>query len=185
MNVARESTSCLIPTANRSDACSSTKLITSAGRIEPATSRSPPARGLQSDERSGERGLSLRINLYGNRNEDGRAKIQVRLHDESVWMTGAAMSELFQITRPTITSHLNRIFSEGELLPTRVIRYHLTSAADGKRYKTGYYNLEAVLSVGYRVRSHRGTQFRQWATERLRDDSRSHHSVRLRWNSDQ
>jgi hypothetical protein len=108
-----------------------------------------------------------RLLLY--QTEDGRAKIQVRLQDETLWMTRSAIAELFQITPQAITLHLRRIFNDGELLAERVSKYYFATAADGKRYKTGFYNLEAVLAVGYRVRSHRGTQFRQWATERLRD----------------
>jgi hypothetical protein len=108
-----------------------------------------------------------RLLLY--QTEDGRAKIQVRLQDETLWMTRSAIAELFQITPQAITLHLRRIFNDRELLAERVSKYYFATAADGKRYKTGFYSLEAVLAVGYRVRSHRGTQFRQWATERLRD----------------
>jgi hypothetical protein len=101
--------------------------------------------------------------------EDGRNRIQVRLEDGTVWLPQAFMAELFQTTVANINIHLRNIFEQGELSPEAVIKESLITARDGKQYKTKLYRLEAILAVGYRVRSHRGVQFRQWATERLRE----------------
>jgi len=79
------------------------------------------------------------------------------------------MAELFQSTKQNISLHLRNIFNEGELEENRVVKEYLTTAADGKTYRTKFYNLEAIIAVGYRVRSHQGTQFRIWATERLNE----------------
>lgn len=103
------------------------------------------------------------------RTEDGRTRVEVRLADETVWMTQAAMAELYQGTKQNISLHLKNIFTEGELSANRVVKEYLTTAADGKRYRTKFYNLQAIIAVGYRVRSPRGTQFRRWATERLEE----------------
>ena len=100
---------------------------------------------------------------------DGNEKIEVRLENETVWLTQAAMAELFQTTKQNISLHLKNIFIENELSAGRVVKEYLTTAADGKVYQTNYYNLEAIIAVGYRVHSHRGTQFRKWATERLNE----------------
>lgn len=101
--------------------------------------------------------------------EDGRTKIQVRLTDNTVWLTQAAMVDLFQTTKQNISLHIKHIFEENELKEDSVVKYFLTTAADGKNYNMAYYNLDVVISVGYRVKSLRGTQFRIWATERLRE----------------
>ncbi|RJP25731.1 MAG: hydroxyacid dehydrogenase [Candidatus Omnitrophota bacterium] len=101
--------------------------------------------------------------------EDGKTKVQVRLEDETVWLTQAAVAELYQSTKQNISLHIRNIYAEGELDENSVVKQYLTTAADGKRYKTNFYNLDMILAIGYRVRSHRGTQFRQWATERLRE----------------
>jgi hypothetical protein len=101
--------------------------------------------------------------------EDGQSRIQVRLEGRTVWLTQVLMAELFQTTKQNISLHLKNLFVEGELREDSVVKEYLTTAADGKKYRVKFYNLEAILSVGYRVRSHRGTQFRQWATERLRE----------------
>lgn len=101
--------------------------------------------------------------------EDGQTRIGVRLQDETVWLTQAAMAELYQTTKQNISLHLKNIFEENELPEESVVKDYLTTASDGKQYSTKHYSLEAILAVGYRVRSHRGTQFRRWATERLRD----------------
>jgi hypothetical protein len=101
--------------------------------------------------------------------EDGSTKIQVQLRDNTVWLTQAAMVELFQTTKQNISLHIKNIFNEGELVEGSVVKEYLTTAADGKNYRTKYYNLDVVISVGYRVKSLRGTQFRIWATERLRE----------------
>ena len=101
--------------------------------------------------------------------EDGQARIDVRLQDETVWLTQQLMAELFQTSIPNISMHVRNIFREGELREESVIKDFLTTAADGKRYRTKYFNLNVIISVGYRVKSHRGTQFRRWATDRLNE----------------
>ena len=100
---------------------------------------------------------------------DGRIRLQVRLEAESVWLTQKLMAELFQKDVRTINEHLQNIFAEGELSPNSVIRNFRITAADGKNYDTAHYNLDVIISVGYRVKSQRGTQFRVWATQRLRE----------------
>jgi hypothetical protein len=107
------------------------------------------------------------IILY--RTEDGKIKIDVRMEEETVWLSQAQMAELFQTTKQNISLHINNIFAEGELTPDSVVKEYLTTAPDGKNYSVHHYNLDMILSVGYRVRSGRGTQFRIWATERLRE----------------
>ncbi|NLX21032.1 MAG: virulence RhuM family protein [Phycisphaerae bacterium] len=101
--------------------------------------------------------------------EDGLSRIQVRLENETVWLTQAHMAELFQTSVSNINIHIRNILRDGELQERAVIKEYLITAADGKRYRTKHYRLEMILAVGYRVRSLRGTQFRQWATERLRE----------------
>ncbi|RZB29900.1 MAG: hypothetical protein SRB1_02180 [Desulfobacteraceae bacterium Eth-SRB1] len=101
--------------------------------------------------------------------KDGQTRIDVKLIDETVWLTQKLMAELFQVSVPTINEHLKNIFNDLELKKESVIREFRITAADGKSYKTNFYNLETILSVGYRVRSHRGIQFRIWATQRLKE----------------
>lgn len=101
--------------------------------------------------------------------EDGRTRVECRLANESLWLSQAGMAELFQTSKQNIAKHLKAIFAEGELAEEAVVNSWLTTAADGKRYRVLHYNLAAVLAVGYRVRSLRGTQFRRWATERLEE----------------
>jgi hypothetical protein len=93
----------------------------------------------------------------------------VVLQDETVWLTQAEMVTLFQRDKRTISYHIRSIFKEGELDENSVVQYFRTTAADGKSYNVAYYNLDVIISVGYRVKSHRGTQFRIWATKRLRE----------------
>ena len=100
---------------------------------------------------------------------DGRTKLEVRMQGETVWLTQAQMAELFQRNESVITKHIRNIFEEGELEATSVVANFATTAADGKTYQVDYYNLDVIISVGYRVKSHRGTQFRIWATQRLRE----------------
>jgi hypothetical protein len=100
---------------------------------------------------------------------DGSLRLQVRLDGQTVWLTQAGMAELFQTSVPNINIHIRNILEEGELEPDSVIKEYLTTAADGKNYRTMHYNLDMILAVGYRVRSPRGTQFRQWATAQLRE----------------
>lgn len=101
--------------------------------------------------------------------EDGRTRLECRFADESLWLSQADMAELFQTSKQNIAKHLRGVFAEGELAEPSVVNSWLTTAADGKRYRVLHYKLEAILAVGYRVRSSRGTQFRTWATERLRE----------------
>ncbi len=106
------------------------------------------------------------------RTEDGRDRIEVRLHDETVWLTQAQMAELFETSVPNINQHLGHIYAEGELDPRATIQDYLIVRNEGSRQvsrRINHYSLEAILAVGYRVRSRRGTQFRQWATARLRE----------------
>jgi hypothetical protein len=103
------------------------------------------------------------------RTEDGKIRIETRMENETVWLTQAQMCELFDKNKRTISEHIRNIFSEGELQEERVVRKFRTTAADGKNYLVAYYNLDVIISVGYRVKSHRGTQFRMWATQRLRE----------------
>jgi hypothetical protein len=96
-------------------------------------------------------------------------KILVRIEDENVWLTQKLIAELFEVDVRTVNEHLKNIFLEQELDENSVIRNFRITATDGKGYDTKHYNLDAILMVGYRVRSGRGTQFRKWATERLRE----------------
>jgi hypothetical protein len=110
-----------------------------------------------------------RSELLFYQTENGHTRIQVRLENETVWLTQKLMAELFQKDVRTINEHIQNIFEEGELGPESVIRKFRITAADGKSYDTNHYNLDVIISVGYRVKSHRGTQFRIWATQRLRE----------------
>jgi hypothetical protein len=101
--------------------------------------------------------------------EDGQTRLQVRLEGETVWLTQAQMAELFQTTKQNVSLHIQNIFTEAELREQAVVKESLTTAADSKNYATKFYNLDVIISVGYRVKSHRGTQFRIWATQRLRE----------------
>ena len=101
--------------------------------------------------------------------EDGQTKIDVRLENETVWLSQKHMVELFQTTKQNISLHIRNIFKEGELDEISVVKDYLTTASDGKQYSTNFYNLDVVISVGYRVKSHRGTQFRVWATKQLKE----------------
>ena len=102
-------------------------------------------------------------------NPDGEISLDVRLDDETVWLTQAHLCELFQKSKATISEHIKHVFEEGELLEESVVRNFRTTAADGKNYDVRYYNLDMIISVGYRVRSQQGTQFRIWATQRLKE----------------
>lgn len=103
------------------------------------------------------------------RSDDGHARLEVRMQGESVWLSLNQMAELFQRDKSVISRHMKNVFAEGELRPESVVAKYATTAADGKTYNVEYFNLDAILAVGYRVRSHRGTQFRKWATQRLRE----------------
>ena len=99
----------------------------------------------------------------------GNVRIEAFLHNETIWLTQKKMAELFQVSIPTINEHLKNIFNSGELAEDSVIRKFLTTASDGKKYQTNYYNLDAVISVGYRVNSKEATHFRIWATKVLKE----------------
>ncbi len=101
--------------------------------------------------------------------EDGLTKINVNIQGETVWLSLDLMAELFQRDKSTISRHIKNIFSEGELSPNSVVAKFATTATDGKTYQVDYYNLDVIISVGYRVKSVRGTQFRIWATQRLKE----------------
>ena len=100
---------------------------------------------------------------------DETIKLEVRVEDETVWLTQAQMAELFLTTRNNITLHINNIFKERELVESSVRKESLLTAADGKKYRTKVYNLDVIISIGYRVKSKRGTQFRQWANQVLKE----------------
>lgn len=100
---------------------------------------------------------------------DKKVSINVQIEGETVWLTQNQMAELFDKSKPTIVEHLGNIFEEGELDENSVVRKFRVTAADGKKYSVKHYNLDVIISVGYRVKSLRGTQFRQWATKRLRE----------------
>jgi hypothetical protein len=98
---------------------------------------------------------------------DGALNLQVRLDGQTVWLTQAQMAELYQTSKQNISLHIQNILDEKELRAEAVVKEYLTTASDGKRYRTLHYSLDMILAVGYRVRSPRGTAFRQWATARL------------------
>ncbi len=101
--------------------------------------------------------------------EDGQTRVNVRFEGETVWLSQKLMAELFDIAIPTINEHLKNIFSTKELEEDSVIRNFRITAEDGKTYDTKHYNLDVIIALGYRVNSRRATQFRIWATARLRD----------------
>jgi len=110
---------------------------------------------------------SSQIIIY--QTEDGQTKIDVQFQDETVWLTQKLMAELFEVSVPTINEHLKNIFFTQELEEAAVIRNFRITAADGKEYDTKHYNLDAIIALGYRVNSKRATQFRIWATQRLKE----------------
>lgn len=103
------------------------------------------------------------------RSENGQTKIEVQLEDESVWLTQKQMADLFQTSKQNIGQHFKNIFAEQELAEDSVVKKFFTTAADGKKYRTSFYNLDAIISVGYRIKSHVATRFRIWATQRLKE----------------
>jgi hypothetical protein len=107
------------------------------------------------------------IILY--RPNEAAEHIEVRLENETVWLNQAQMAVLFGQTKQNISLHINNCFKENELIPDSVVKESLTTANDGKLYKTKFYNLDVIISVGYRVKSNQGTQFRIWATTILRE----------------
>lgn len=101
--------------------------------------------------------------------KSGETKLDVHFQDETVWLSQSQMSTLFAKNKKTISEHINNIFNEQELDKISVVRKFRTTAQDGKSYNTTYYNLDVIISVGYRVKSKEGTQFRIWATQRLKE----------------
>lgn len=101
--------------------------------------------------------------------EDGRTRIECRFEDETVWLSLNQMAELFQRDKSVISRHIKNVFEEGELVRDSVVAESATTAADGKTYQVEYFNLDVIISVGYRVKSLQGTRFRIWATQRLRE----------------
>jgi len=101
--------------------------------------------------------------------EGGRTKIEVHLEGETLWLSQAGLAELYQTTKQNISLHIKNIYEEGELYEDSVVKEYLTTAADGKNYKTKHHNLDMIISVGYRIKSHVATHFRQWATQQLRE----------------
>ena len=108
-------------------------------------------------------------NIILYQTEDGKSRIEVTLCNDTVWLTTDQMAELFQRNKSTISRHIKNVFEDGELNPDSVVAFFATTAADNKKYQVAYYNLDMIISVGYRVKSHRGVQFRIWATQVLRE----------------
>ena len=100
---------------------------------------------------------------------DGKAEIKLYADNGTVWLTQAQIAELFNTTKQNISNHISKVFSENELERNSVVKYYLTTAKDGKEYNTAYYNLDMIIAIGFRVRSPRGTQFRQWANNTLKE----------------
>ena len=100
---------------------------------------------------------------------DGKTKIDVKLEEETLWLTQAQMCELYQTSKSNVSEHIKHIFEEGELDKNSVVRKFRTTAADGKEYEVSHYNLDMIIALGYRIRSLIATRFRQWATERLKE----------------
>ena len=100
---------------------------------------------------------------------DGLSKLEVNLQNETVWLSIDQMAELFQRDKSTISRHIKKVFEEGELIRDSVVAYFATTASDGKTYNVEYFNLDVIISVGYRVKSQRGTQFRIWANSVLKE----------------
>ena len=100
---------------------------------------------------------------------DGQTRIDVRLEDETLWLTQAQMCELYQTSKSNVSEHIKHIFEEGELEENSVVRKFRTTASDGKSYNTTFYNLDMIIALGYRIKSVIATRFRQWATQRLKE----------------
>ena len=115
------------------------------------------------------------------RSEDGSIQLEVQLVDDNVWLTQNQMTILFETTKQNISLHINNAFKEGELVRDSVVKDFLTTATDGKNYHVLYYNLDAIISVGYRVKSQRGTDFRKWALPVIKNHILHNNSVNLRY----
>lgn len=108
-------------------------------------------------------------NILLYQTQDGETKIEVTLSQDTVWLTADQMAELFQRNKSTISRHIKNVLESGELDEKSVVAKNATTASDGKKYTVAYYNLDMIISVGYRVNSYRGVQFRIWATKVLRE----------------
>lgn len=113
--------------------------------------------------------MTLNNHIVIFKTDDGKISVDARFSDETVWLTLDQMAELFVRDKSTVSRHVKNIFEEGELNRNSVVANYATTAADGKCYQVDYYNLDVIISVGYRVKSQRGTQFRIWATKRLNE----------------
>lgn len=113
--------------------------------------------------------MNQKSNIIIYTTEDGLAKIETTFDEDTVWLSMDQMAELFQRDKSTISRHIKNVFAEGELQRDSVVANFATTAADGKIYQVDYYNLDVIISVGYRVKSKRGTQFRIWATNILKE----------------
>ncbi len=111
----------------------------------------------------------MQSNIILYTTEDGKTAVDVKLDNETVWLTQKQLIELFQITKQNVSLHINNIFKEGELDQQSVVKDYLTTGSDGKNYNVKHYNLDVIISVGYRVKSKRGTQFRIWANSVLKE----------------
>ena len=111
--------------------------------------------------------MQHKIEIYTS--ADGQTQVDVQFEGETFWLNLNQIAQLFKKDKSVISRHLKNIFSQNELNRSSVVAKNATTALDGKVYEVEYYNLDAILSVGYRVNSIRGTQFRQWATQRLKD----------------
>lgn len=117
-------------------------------------------------------GIPMDSSLLLYQTEDGQTRVEVRLHDETVWLNQAQLCELFDKDKRTVSEHIQNIFKEGELSLDSTVRKFRTVQTEGLREvarQIDFYNLDVIISVGYRVSSHRGTQFRIWATNRLKE----------------
>lgn len=101
--------------------------------------------------------------------ENGVTKINVKIVDDTVWLTQAQLCELYQTSKSNVSEHIKHIFEEGELEQASVVRKFRTTGADGKTYNVIHYNLDMIISLGYRIKSSIATNFRRWATERLKE----------------
>ena len=113
--------------------------------------------------------MNQKSNMIIYTTEDGLAKIETTFDEDTVWLSMDQMAKLFQRDKSTISRHIKNVFVEGELQRDSVVANFATTAADGKIYQVDYYNLDVIISVGYRVKSKRGTQFRIWATNILKE----------------
>ena len=101
--------------------------------------------------------------------EDGNTHIDVKIEDETIWLTQNQLVELYQTSKSNVSEHIKHIYEDGELDEDSVVRKFRTTASDGKKYNVIYYNLDMIISLGYRIKSIIATQFRRWATERLKE----------------